>query len=90
MTEALTALRANGHRRVALLGDLATLRPGRERVNTVMTAAIALGMECTHFRATPITEKRQLITMVLGVLPPPSGPRYPLYIIAIETCCGTR
>ena len=50
MTEALTALRANGHRRVALLAGLATLRPGRERVNAAMAAANALGMECVVLR----------------------------------------
>jgi LacI family transcriptional regulator len=46
MTAALNALHAQGHRRVALLAGLATLRPGRERISAATAAARALGMEC--------------------------------------------
>ncbi|WP_163700210.1 LacI family DNA-binding transcriptional regulator [Mycolicibacterium agri] len=46
MTAALEALHAQGHRRVALLAGLATLRPGRERISAANVTAKALGMKC--------------------------------------------
>ncbi|MHA6616056.1 LacI family DNA-binding transcriptional regulator [Pseudonocardia sp. DLS-67] len=47
MRAAMTALHDAGHRHAALVGGLATLRPGRQRVNAVRRAARSLGMRCT-------------------------------------------
>lgn len=44
---AMEALHEAGHQHAALIGGLATLRPGRQRAGAVRRAARALGMRCT-------------------------------------------
>jgi LacI family transcriptional regulator len=47
ITDAVRALYRAGHRHVALIGGLAALRPGRQRVNAATQTAQSLGMRCT-------------------------------------------
>ncbi|MCI2418797.1 LacI family transcriptional regulator [Saccharopolyspora sp. K220] len=47
IADAVRALHQAGHRHIALIAGLATLRPGRERIETATTTAESLGLRCT-------------------------------------------
>jgi LacI family transcriptional regulator len=47
IAQAVTALHAAGHRSLALIAGLSSMRPGRQRVTTTRRTAKTLGMTCT-------------------------------------------
>lgn len=74
---AVHTLHRAGHPHIALIAGLATLRPGRERVETATRTAASLGMRCTVLTGEGFTGPTQ--SAVIALL---RGPDRPTAIVA--------